>query len=66
MFGIRAAARLLVRHVAARADDRQAAFLAALTVGADDDGPARPRAGGLDPQRAARVDIILRAMRATA
>ncbi|HTL37385.1 MAG TPA: hypothetical protein VL326_29830, partial [Kofleriaceae bacterium] len=43
-------------------DIKQAAFLAALTSEPTSMGRRIRRAGGLDPQSADRVDIILRAM----
>jgi hypothetical protein len=61
-FGIRSAASYWFAKTPKELDVKQAAFLAALTSEPTSMGRRIRRAGGLDPQSAERVDIILRAM----
>lgn len=63
VFGIRAAAKHWFGLSPRELNIRQAAFLAALTSEPESMGRRVRHAGGLDPDSAARVDVILRAMR---
>jgi membrane peptidoglycan carboxypeptidase len=64
VFGIAAAAQYWFGRPARELTVRQAAFLAALTSEPQTMSRRVRRAGGLDDDSAARVDIVLRAMRA--
>jgi hypothetical protein len=63
VFGVTAAARHWFDAAPRELTVRQAAFLAALTSEPSSMSRRVRRAGGLDPDSAARVDIVLRAMR---
>lgn len=63
MFGLTAAARHWFGAAPSDLSVRQAAFLAALTSEPTSMSRRVHRAGGLDPDSAARVDVVLRAMR---
>jgi membrane peptidoglycan carboxypeptidase len=63
VFGITAAAHHWFGITARELSIRQAAFLAALTSEPTSMSRRVRRAGGLDPESAARVDVVLRAMR---
>jgi hypothetical protein len=62
-FGLTAAARHWFGVAPRELSVRQAAFLAALTSEPSSMSRRVRRAGGLDPESAARVDVVLRAMR---
>lgn len=64
VFGITAAARHWFGVAPRELSIRQAAFLAALTAEPGAMSRRVRRAGGLDPDSAARVEVVLRAMRA--
>jgi membrane peptidoglycan carboxypeptidase len=63
VFGIRGAAQHWFGLSPRELNIKQAAFLAALTSEPESMGRRVRHAGGLDPDSAARVDVILRAMR---
>jgi hypothetical protein len=63
VFGLTAAARHWFGAAPRELSVRQAAFLAALTSEPTSMSRRVRRAGGLDPESAARVDVVLRAMR---
>ncbi|HEY0479694.1 MAG TPA: biosynthetic peptidoglycan transglycosylase, partial [Kofleriaceae bacterium] len=63
VFGVSAAARHWFGATPRELTIRQAAFLAALTSEPASMSRRVRRAGGLDPDSAARVDVVLRAMR---
>ncbi|HEU4732348.1 MAG TPA: biosynthetic peptidoglycan transglycosylase, partial [Kofleriaceae bacterium] len=63
VFGLTAAARHWFDAAPRELTVRQAAFLAALTAEPASMSRRVRRAGGLDPDSAARVDVVLRAMR---
>ena len=63
VFGVTAAARHWFDAAPHELSIRQAAFLAALTSEPSSMGRRVRGAGGLDPESAARVDVVLRAMR---
>jgi len=63
VFGLTAAAKYWFDAAPRELSVRQAAFLAALTSEPSSMSHRVRRAGGLDPDSAARVDVVLRAMR---
>jgi membrane peptidoglycan carboxypeptidase len=62
VFGLGAAAHYWFGVAPRELSVRQAAFLAALTSEPSSMSRRVRRAGGLDPESAARVDVVLRAM----
>lgn len=63
VFGLTAAAKYWFDDAPRELSVRQAAFLAALTSEPSSMSRRVRRAGGLDPESAARVEVVLRAMR---